>query len=50
MHFSALRSHIRAMGGELELITRFPDGAAQTSKLAELGQLGAKLWGRTSIN
>lgn len=26
-----------AMGGELELIARFPDGAVQISNLAELG-------------
>lgn len=37
MHLSTLRSHIRAMGGELELIARFPDGAVQISNLAELG-------------
>jgi DNA-binding XRE family transcriptional regulator len=37
MYLSTLRSHIRAMGGELELIARFPDGAVQISNLAELG-------------
>ena len=27
MYLSTLRNHIRAMGGELEIIARFPDGA-----------------------
>ena len=26
MYISTLRSHIKAMGGELEIIARFPDG------------------------
>jgi hypothetical protein len=27
MYISTLRSHIRAMGGELEIVVRFPDGS-----------------------
>ncbi|GAB2906325.1 hypothetical protein GCM10027093_50480 [Paraburkholderia jirisanensis] len=34
MYLSTLRDHIRALGGELEIIARFPDGAV---KLANLG-------------
>jgi transcriptional regulator with XRE-family HTH domain len=34
MYLSTLRDHIRALGGELEIIARFPDGAV---KLAHLG-------------
>lgn len=35
MYLSTLRSHIRAMGGELELIARFPDGDVRIEHLAE---------------
>ena len=38
MYLSTLRSHIEAMGGELEVIARFPDGAVKISHFAELGQ------------
>jgi len=38
---SILRSHIKAMGGELEVIARFPDGAVKTSNFAEPGQSAA---------
>ena len=37
MYLSALRSHIEAMGGELEVIARFPDSAVKISNFAELG-------------
>ena len=37
MYLSTLRSHIQAMGGELEVIARFPDGAVKISNFAELG-------------
>lgn len=36
MYLSTLRSHIEAMGGELELIARFPDGAVKISNFTEL--------------
>ena len=39
MYLSTLRSHIDAMGGELEVIARFPDGAVKISNFTELGQL-----------
>ena len=34
MYLSTLRSHIEAMGGELELIARFPDGAVKISRFS----------------
>lgn len=37
MYLSTLRSHIEAMGGELEVIARFPDGAVKISNFTELG-------------
>lgn len=37
MYISSLRSHIEAMGGELEIIARFPDGAVRISNFSELG-------------
>ena len=37
MYLSTLRSHIEAMGGELDIIARFPDGAVKISNFAELG-------------
>lgn len=37
MYLSTLRSHIEAMGGELEVIARFPDGAVKISNFADLG-------------
>lgn len=36
MYLSTLRSHIEAMGGELEIIARFPDGAVRISNFADL--------------
>ena len=37
MYLSTLRSHIEAMGGELEVVARFPDGAVKISNFSELG-------------
>jgi hypothetical protein len=37
MYLSTLRSHIEAMGGELDIIARFPDGAVKISNFTELG-------------
>jgi hypothetical protein len=37
MYLSTLRSHIEAMGGELEIIARFPDGSVRISNFADLG-------------
>ncbi len=39
MYLSTLRSHIEAMGGQLEVLARFPDGVVKISNFAELGQL-----------
>ncbi len=37
MYISTLRSHIEAMGGELEVVARFPDGAVKITNFSELG-------------
>ena len=37
MYISTLRSHIEAMGGQLEVVARFPDGAVKISNFSELG-------------
>lgn len=39
MYLSTLRSHIEAMGGELDVIARFPDGVVKISNFTELGQI-----------
>ena len=36
MYISTLRSHIRAMGGELEITARFPDGAVKIANFSGL--------------
>lgn len=36
MYISTLRSHIRAMGGELDIIATFPDGSVRISNFNEL--------------
>ena len=38
MYISTLRSHIEAMGGELEVIAHFPEGTVKISNFAELGE------------
>lgn len=37
MYLSTLRSHIQAMGGELDIIARFPDGSVKIANFTELG-------------
>ena len=37
MYLSTLRSHIEAMGGQLEIVARFPDGTVKISNFAEIG-------------
>jgi DNA-binding transcriptional regulator YiaG len=37
MYVSSLRSYIRAMGGELEIIARFPDGAVRINQFEDIG-------------
>ena len=36
MYLSTLRSHFEAMGGELEVIPRFPDGVVKINNFSEL--------------
>ena len=36
-YLSTLRSHIEAMGGELDVVARFPDGAVRISNFSDLG-------------
>jgi predicted XRE-type DNA-binding protein len=36
MYISTLRSHIEAMGGELQVIAKFPDGVVKINNFAEL--------------
>ena len=39
MYLSTLRSHIEAMGGELDVVARFPDGAVKISNFSDLGKV-----------
>lgn len=39
MYLSTLRNHIRAMGGELEVVAKFPDGSVKISNFEEIGKL-----------
>jgi predicted transcriptional regulator len=36
MYISTLRSHIEAMGGELEITAQFPDGVVKISNFSQL--------------
>lgn len=36
VYVSTLRDYIRAMGGELEIIARFPDGAVKINNFTEI--------------
>ena len=38
MYISTLRSHIRAMGGDLEIVARFPDGEIKISNFEDVDQ------------
>jgi hypothetical protein len=35
MYLSTLRSHIEAMGGQLEIVARFPDGAVKITNFKD---------------
>lgn len=37
MYVSTLRSHIEAMGGQLEIVARFPEGAVRIANFSSLG-------------
>lgn len=41
LYLSTLRSYIEAMGGELEIIARFPDGAVRVSQFEDLTKTAA---------
>jgi transcriptional regulator with XRE-family HTH domain len=47
MYVSTLRNFIRAMGGDLEIIAKFPDGAVQINQFVDIGEK-AELLSRTS--
>lgn len=36
MYISTLRSHIEAMGGQLDVVARFPDGSVRISNFSDL--------------
>jgi len=36
MYISTLRSHIKAMGGELDVIARFPDGDVKIANFSQI--------------
>jgi ribosome-binding protein aMBF1 (putative translation factor) len=36
MYISTLRSHIKAMGGELDIIARFPDGDVKIANFSQI--------------
>jgi transcriptional regulator with XRE-family HTH domain len=37
MYISTLRSHIEALGGELEIVARFPEGEVRISNFEDVG-------------
>jgi predicted transcriptional regulator len=41
MYISTLRSHIEAMGAQLEVVARFPDGVVRISNFADLSDPSA---------
>jgi Helix-turn-helix. len=40
MYISTLRNHIKAMGGELEVVARFPEGDVTISNFSEIADSG----------
>lgn len=42
MYISTLRSHIEAMGGQLEVVARFPDGIVRITNFADLPIIESK--------
>jgi hypothetical protein len=38
MYLSTLRSHIEAMGGQLDVIARFPEGSVRITNFTDLAQ------------
>jgi len=43
MYISTLRTHIKAMGGELEIIAHFPDGDVRIANFSDLGEASSVL-------
>ena len=43
MYLSTLRSHIQAMGGELDVIARFPDGSVKINNFTDLGAVADRV-------
>jgi predicted XRE-type DNA-binding protein len=41
MYISTLRSHIQAMGGELEITARFPEGSVRIGNFSDGGKVSA---------
>ncbi len=41
MYVSTLRSHIEPVGGQLEVVARFPDGAVKISNFSDIGDSAA---------
>ena len=39
MYLSTLRSHIEAMGGQLDIVAQFPDGSVKTNNFADLASM-----------
>ena len=39
MYLSTLRSHFEAMGGELDVVARFPDGTVKISHFSDLDKV-----------
>ena len=38
MYISSLRSHIQALGGELEIVARFPDGEVRIANFEDVAE------------
>jgi Helix-turn-helix domain len=42
MYISTLRRYVEAMGGTLEIVAKFPDGAVRVTQFQELAEAAAK--------
>jgi transcriptional regulator with XRE-family HTH domain len=40
MYVSSLRTYVEALGGELEIVARFPNGAVRITQFEEIGRDG----------
>lgn len=45
MYISTLRNFVKAMGGDLEITARFPDGAVRINQFEELGPTDERAYG-----